>query len=112
MGPPAKVEQEQAVEEEKFTVCVVGADGIRNADWLPWTGKSDCYTVVSVGKGDDFTELFKTEVQNDTLNPVWKEEKEVTIAKDQTLKFSVYDKDLTTSDLLGTAEIPYEDFKK
>jgi len=85
---PVDVEQAAAPPTEKLTVAMVSARGLRDADWLPDTGKSDCYCTLEVAGKE-----YKTKVEKDTLTPIWLEETEVEYTKGDRLRFSVYDAD-------------------
>jgi len=109
-NPDLTAEEEPAELAEpvpKFTVSLVGARGLRNADWLPGSGKSDAYLELKTG-----SKLHhKTAVINDCLEPVWREEcKIMELADDAELEFYVYDKDLVTSTKLGKAVMKHDDF--
>lgn len=90
-----------------ITVAIVGARGLRNTDWVPGTGTSDCYCVLKVAGLED--EVHRTKVLNNTLEPVWKEEAKV---KDfnpdkQSLEFFVWDADFAGyRDFLGKVKLP------
>jgi len=103
--------EEAPVEAEpipKFTVALVGARGLRNADWLPGTGKSDSYLELKTKDKVHHT----TAVINDCLDPLWHEEcKIMELEDDAELEFYVYDKDMVTSTKLGHVTLKSEDFK-
>mmetsp|Transcript_112515 Transcript_112515/g.217998 ORF Transcript_112515/g.217998 Transcript_112515/m.217998 type:complete len:312 (+) Transcript_112515:57-992(+) len=90
-------------------IMVVSASGIRNSDWLPGTGKPDCYcTVKSAEQG---RELFRTKILNDQLAPMWNEEARLIGYKTgESLEFEVWDKDLITSESLGKVTLSPDDF--
>lgn len=74
---------------ERIRVTIVSAQGLRNADW---TGKSDPYCTVMVPSKPQ--SKFKTQVINDTLNPVWNEVHEMPeYRRNDMLKFAVDDYD-------------------
>jgi len=102
--------QEEVVEEEpkpKFSVMIVGARGIRNTDWLPGTGKPDCYCEVKCGDKD----LYKTKTIDNCMVPRWLEEFEVwEFEETSKLEFKVYDKDLVGSDYLGKVVLTADSF--
>jgi len=93
--------------EPALVVTVVGARGLRNSDWLPGSGKPDCYCgVASAGK-----DLYTTRVIEDVLEPVWAEEFEVAeFADGAPLEFFVYDKDYVSTDFLGKAVLEAKDY--
>jgi len=117
--PEAKQEAEQEAQPEtqpeaaavpKVTIAIVGARGLRNADWMPGSGKSDCFCTVSLlGKEE---ELYKTKVMNNTLTPVWNEETEVEVATGESLEFRVYDADVASRDFLGKVKLDSASFEK
>jgi len=89
-------------------IGIMGARGLRAADWLPSAGGSDPYCECEInGK----TRL-RTEVVNDSLNPVWNHEAAVRDYKvGDRLVFRVFDKDFEKqADLLGTATLTPEQF--
>jgi len=91
-----------------YTVMIIGARGIRSADWMPGLGKPDCYCEVrAVGAGASEEPLFVTEVLNSPLEPMWREEAPLRdYMKNQALQFKVWDKDGAGADYLGKAELP------
>jgi len=65
-----------------------------------------CCTVKNAS--DEKLENYTTKVQKATLNPYWNEKLSVTTKKPTTgftIKFSVYDHDMLTSDRLGQADM-------
>lgn len=114
VASPRKAES-PAVEEPqpqppRLTIEVVGARGLRNADWLPGTGKSDCYCIVKVVGNEQV--LHRTKVINDTLEPVWKEEADITLrAANDSLEFCVWDKDAFSSNFLGKVVLESSKFE-
>jgi len=92
-------------------ITINSARGLRNADWLPGTGKSDPYCTCEVqGKLD--LQKIKTKVTNDDLNPVWDHEAEIPgYTVGDALVFNVYDYDFPgPDDLLGTVTLPSHTF--
>mmetsp|Transcript_135766 Transcript_135766/g.378324 ORF Transcript_135766/g.378324 Transcript_135766/m.378324 type:complete len:353 (-) Transcript_135766:142-1200(-) len=89
-----------------ITVAIVGAWGLRDSDWLPFTGKSDCYCTVRV-KGKD-QDAFKTQVIKDSLTPVWKEECEIA-DYGEALEFKVCD---DSGAILGKVQLQSSKFKQ
>lgn len=92
-------------------VTIISARGLRNADWLPGTGKSDPYCTCEV-QGKLALQKIKTKVINDNLNPAWDHEGEIqgySVGDD--LVFNVFDHDFAGSDgLLGTVTVHSRDF--
>jgi len=90
-------------------VCIDRARGLRNADWLPGTGKSDPYCIVKYKA----QEIYRTKIISDNLDPVWNED----FSKDdfisgEPLEFEVWDDDGPAGDdNLGHAVVDYEVFK-
>jgi len=77
-------------------VTVVGARGIRNADWFG-SGASDCFCTFGVVGG----EQLKTKVIQDSLEPFWGHEAELSKrAPGQDLVFQVWDQDPGKPDYL------------
>lgn len=110
---PAEAPAEEVPAEPKTVlwVSMVGARGVRNADtWFPSDdNKSDCYAVLKIaGK-----KVATTEVESDTLEPVWLQEFEI---KDdqwtkEDLEFEVLDEDYAKkADSLGKCTLPFEKF--
>lgn len=83
-------------------VTVVGARGLRNADWL---GKSDPYCVCEVRGKPDAKSRFQTPVIDDCLEPVWDHAGEIAdFGSGDELMFTVMDQDTGgRADLLGKA---------
>jgi len=94
--------------EPKLLITIVGAQGLRNSDWMPGTGgKPDCFCELKSG-GEL---LHTTAVLTDVLEPVWREECVVAeIADGAALEFGVYDKDFVGSDFLGKAVLEAKDY--
>lgn len=93
--------------EPALVLTIVGARGLRNADWIPGQGKSDTYCIVHYeGK-----EIHRTVTVKDTLEPFWRED--VNIQKfdgKQAMTFHLYDQDYLSSDYLGKVELPPQAF--
>jgi len=107
--PPVAASQpeEEAKDDPKLTVTIMSARGLRNADWMPGTGKSDCYVVVKSKE----KELYKTQVIKDSLEPVWMEEVKINDWEDgAALEFHLFDKDLVSSDFLGKVVLEASNF--
>lgn len=96
----------------QFTIKIMGARGLRNADWLPGMGTSDCFCNVKIAGKDDDSSLFQTKTINDTLTPVWQEEAQIfELAENEDLEFSIWDEDAAKApDFLGKAVLKYSDF--
>jgi len=102
----------------KLTIKIMGARGLRNADWFPGAGASDCFCKVKVvgaappAEGEEETCLMKTQTINNTLTPIWQEEQEIEGYNDgDSLEFSVWDEDTAKApDLLGKVVLKKEDF--
>lgn len=94
----------------RLSVTIVGAQGLRDADWLPGTGKSDPYCVCEV-PGKRHTR-FRTEVIANTLEPVWNKTCEFDYTPNDPLEFIVFDKDVwpKSDDFLGKAVLLGEKF--
>lgn len=80
-------------DEPAVTVTVVGARGLRNADWLPGPGSSsETYVVVKM----DGKELHTTKAIGDSLEPFWREEMTIPDwAVGQRVEFEIYDRKLS-----------------
>eukprot|EP00439_Symbiodinium_sp_Y106_P010558 s3237_g1.t1 len=78
---------------------VLSARGLRDADWLPGSKGSDPFCEVTV-PGKSF--FFKTEVIEDTRDPVWNASTELGTSPTDVLHFAVFDMDKKKkSDRLG-----------
>jgi len=108
LAPGEPEEGTPEVGEPRLVISIVGAQGVRNSDWMPGTGgKPDCYCEVTAGGQT----LHTTAVLTDVLEPVWQEEcKVASIAEGAALEFSVYDKDFVGSDFLGKAVLEAKDY--
>eukprot|EP00931_Biecheleriopsis_adriatica_P042797 TRINITY_DN24411_c0_g1_i1.p1 TRINITY_DN24411_c0_g1~~TRINITY_DN24411_c0_g1_i1.p1 ORF type:complete len:558 (+),score=124.10 TRINITY_DN24411_c0_g1_i1:58-1731(+) len=87
-------------------VTIVGAKGLRDADWAPGGGGSDPYCHVSIqGQGSG---SFKTATISDTQHPQWNETHLLNdFHEGDTLLVTVMDSDYGKSDdLLGQVRIP------
>mmetsp|Transcript_33842 Transcript_33842/g.91588 ORF Transcript_33842/g.91588 Transcript_33842/m.91588 type:complete len:384 (-) Transcript_33842:16-1167(-) len=92
-----------------FTVHIVSARGLRDADWLPGYNKSDCEVRLLI----DGVELYKTKVIPDCLEPVWNEQVAITSWQEgQPLEFCIQDDDLTSTENLGKVTLPPSAFDK
>mmetsp|Transcript_74173 Transcript_74173/g.146964 ORF Transcript_74173/g.146964 Transcript_74173/m.146964 type:complete len:400 (-) Transcript_74173:111-1310(-) len=94
--------------DSKLMVTVVGTLGLRNANWFPGTGKSDCYCVLRTMSDQ---QLHTTKIVNDTLDPMWNEEVEVEYVPGESLEFGIWDKDLVRNNFLGRAVLDIKDFE-
>jgi len=91
-------------------MVIVGARGLRDADWVPGTGKSDPYCTCEVLSRPEATKV-QTSVINDTCEPTWDHEAEIAgFQPGDVLVFKVYDQDLGKSDFLGTVSLKSEQF--
>lgn len=108
---PSTVAPEEKVEEEaagphSLRICIVGARGLRNADLrILGGGKSDPYCICEVlGKPET---KIRTEAIDDTTEPTWDHWAKIPeFAKDDTLVFTVWDKDrFKHDDFLGRAMV-------
>mmetsp|Transcript_51056 Transcript_51056/g.158289 ORF Transcript_51056/g.158289 Transcript_51056/m.158289 type:complete len:352 (-) Transcript_51056:95-1150(-) len=90
----------------QLVITIVGARGVRGADWLPGKAKPDCYCeVTSAGKT-----LHTSQPLRNRCEPHWNEECQVAEFSKGPLEFSVYDQDARGRDLLGAAQLQPEDF--
>ena len=91
-------------------LTIVSARGLRDADWIPGSGKSDPYCVCEIA-GKPKVPKVQTKVINNNLNPVWEHDAEVSgFEQGDTLVFKVYDKDTLKSDLLGELHLDSAQF--
>jgi hypothetical protein len=96
----------QAAKVYGLAVTLVGARGLRNADWAPvGFGKSDPYCSVQL-QGKPSTKYTTRVVWND-LNPTWDEKTEIKeYCQGEALEFSIYDRDPgKKDDFLGHARL-------
>lgn len=92
------------------TIEVIGARGLRNADWMIGQGKSDCYCTCTI----DGQQKLRTPIVKDSLDPVWEYEAELKERQPgQHLDLAVFDKDLgMNSDFLGKARLLASHFER
>lgn len=104
---PAAIEEVEKDPAVKLTIMIIGARGLRRADWLPGMGMSKSFCQLKIaGKGDGSC-LFQTKTINNTLTPLWRQETDITNFDDKaSLEFSVWDED----DSLGKAVLKNDDF--
>eukprot|EP00930_Biecheleria_cincta_P002320 TRINITY_DN103330_c0_g1_i1.p1 TRINITY_DN103330_c0_g1~~TRINITY_DN103330_c0_g1_i1.p1 ORF type:complete len:817 (+),score=141.41 TRINITY_DN103330_c0_g1_i1:31-2481(+) len=103
----AKLGNEEKNDEEErlaLRVRILSARGLRNADFQPFNGKSDCFCqCVLVGKAHSMVE---TKVVDDDLDPHWNEEFVIKYyTPGDFIKFTVLDQDneyIKAPDLLGS----------
>jgi len=90
-------------------VVIVGARGLRNADWL-CNGVSDPYCVCEID-GKPAVKI-KTKTVANSLNPAWNHEGQlVGYTPRDSLTFSIYDSDIGKSDdFLGRMTLPSSEF--
>merc|ERR1712048_684074 len=95
------------VVQPRVKVTIVGARGLRNADWV---GKSDPYCICEI-PGKSYSK-FLTEVVNNCLNPEWNHEADVSgYAIEDPLTFTVKDKDpMKKDDALGSITLMSDQF--
>jgi Ca2+-binding EF-hand superfamily protein len=83
----------------RIRIKIISAQGLRKADA---TGNSDPFVVCEIpGKGM----ICKTKVQQNTQKPVWDYDHITQYTPGHSLKFSVWDSDTLSSDLLGESEL-------
>lgn len=97
-------EQEREQERPALRVAIRSARGLRNADWLPFTGKSDSFCqCMLVGKPHSMVE---TTIVRDDLDPEWNEEFVIMqYTPGDLIKFTVLDQDndyFKSPDFLGS----------
>jgi len=99
---PVEETPEPSPDAPKLTLTVVGASGLRNAGWLPGSGKSDCYCIVKYqGK-----EVFRTSTIANSLDPIWMDECDIPdYADDEPLEFGLFDRDWMRSHSLGQVRL-------
>jgi len=103
-APADPIEPEAA--KPMMTITIIGARGIRNSDWLPGSGKPDCYCVAKkAGKI-----LHKTETITDSLAPQWSEEFDVFDYNGEEFEFNVWDSDVIGEEFLGKVVLKPEQF--
>jgi len=101
--------KDQVVETvpNQLVVTIVGVRGLRDADWLPGTGKPYCHCDLTTGR----LVLHTTSGIPNTPEPTWCDECRVTdIALGSPLTFTVYDKDHLGVDMLGQATLQSKDY--
>jgi len=98
---------EQGEPKPTFTVSILGARGIRDSDWLPGSGKPDCYCVAMQGG----KEIYRTKTIDNSLMPRWAEDFDVFEYNDGAeLEFKVWDSDVGGADCLGKVVLTNEQF--
>jgi len=93
-------------EKKQLTVVMVGARGLRNADWSPFSDdKSDPYCICEIPDKPD--SKIRTRTIDNNLDPVWNHEAFVQgWEPGDPLKFTVWDKDFGKKDqCLGTVTL-------
>jgi len=96
--------------DQTLKITIASARGLRDADWMPGSGKSDPYCNCEiVGKK---APKIQTKVINNTCDPVWEHQAEmVGYSPGDVLLFKIYDQDFgTQDDFLGKASIASEQF--
>lgn len=94
----------------KLAVMIVGARNLRDTDWFSGPDRFFYCTFKPTGWDDGL--VYSTRWINDVVDPVWKEEAEVTDYQlGDALEFNVWDADADDqSELLGTARLECEHF--
>mmetsp|Transcript_28470 Transcript_28470/g.88560 ORF Transcript_28470/g.88560 Transcript_28470/m.88560 type:complete len:362 (+) Transcript_28470:83-1168(+) len=108
-APRQKKGDGKAQGEPKLLISVVGARGLRESDWMPGSGKPDCYCEVKTGN----LLLHTTRVIDNACEPLWAEECKVSdLADGSPLEFHVHDKDAVGSDFLGSATLSAKEYMR
>lgn len=109
LKPESPVVSETSFDQKPgMTVTIIGTRGLRNADWFPGVGNSDCYCVLRTFSDQ---QLHKTQVINNTIDPKWNEEVEVQCAYGESFEFGIWEDDLKRSNFLGRAVLECKDFE-
>ncbi|CAL1127430.1 unnamed protein product [Cladocopium goreaui] len=88
--------------QETLRVTICSARNLRDADWLPGSKGSDPFCEVIV----DGKVIFKTEVVENSSDPVWDATTELLVAATDVLEFKISDYDeIGKADLLGRVSI-------
>eukprot|EP00929_Paragymnodinium_shiwhaense_P068310 TRINITY_DN34328_c0_g1_i1.p1 TRINITY_DN34328_c0_g1~~TRINITY_DN34328_c0_g1_i1.p1 ORF type:complete len:913 (+),score=183.54 TRINITY_DN34328_c0_g1_i1:79-2817(+) len=91
-------------------ITIVAARGLSKAsESLIFTDKCNTFCVCKiVGDNEQFKRAaIKTELKEDTAEPVWNHSGELAVCMDQTLEFSVWDHNFVKEDkLMGSASLP------
>eukprot|EP00931_Biecheleriopsis_adriatica_P023457 TRINITY_DN14805_c0_g1_i1.p1 TRINITY_DN14805_c0_g1~~TRINITY_DN14805_c0_g1_i1.p1 ORF type:complete len:295 (+),score=105.79 TRINITY_DN14805_c0_g1_i1:76-885(+) len=88
----------------ELEVTMASAKNLRDADWMP--GGSDPYCRCE-GIGRTKAKI-ETKVVDNKRDPVWNHTEKMVIGHDDSLKFTVYDKDVgDADDLLSDVELPF-----
>jgi len=108
MGEPALA---SGVCSGPLRISILGASGLRNADWAPGTGVSDPYCTCEI-RGKPHAAKIETHVVKNNLDPTWDYEAELPeFAAGDCLVFKVCDQDFGKSDdFLGTLSLMSEQF--
>lgn len=95
---------------KRLRVKIIGARGLRAADWALTGGKSDPYCVCEI-VGKPYSKVETPVIWKD-LNPVWNFESEINdFALGDSLVFNVWDKDLGKApDFLGKLTLTHDQF--
>mmetsp|Transcript_76677 Transcript_76677/g.232423 ORF Transcript_76677/g.232423 Transcript_76677/m.232423 type:complete len:256 (-) Transcript_76677:39-806(-) len=118
-SPPREVSkhvhQEDEVQDDfsgqMLKIVIISAKGLRDADPVPFQGKSDPYCVCEI-QGRPKSRV-QTEVVSGSRNPEWNFEAELENYQPGTpLIFTVYDQDYNMDDFLGTVTLDGEKFRK
>eukprot|EP00435_Cladocopium_sp_Y103_P028501 s2813_g7.t1 len=89
-------------DKETLRITIVSARNLRDADWLPGSKGSDPFCEVIV----DGKVIFKTEVVENSSDPVWDATTELLVAATDVLEFKISDYDeIGKADLLGRVSI-------
>uniref|UniRef100_A0A7S1RHW8 C2 domain-containing protein n=1 Tax=Alexandrium catenella TaxID=2925 RepID=A0A7S1RHW8_ALECA len=103
--PSPKTSVQVGPTSQPLKVRIVSARGLRNADWMPGSGKSDVYCVCSIIGKPHMTS--RTITCNNTLEPAWNHEAEFEDYQNcDCLQFDLMDKDISflkKDDHLGRA---------
>jgi len=107
--PPSSFGNVGPQQQVMLKVTIMRAAHLRNADWMPGTGKSDPYCTCEI-VGKPSTKFTSHTVDND-LNPVWNHAGEIReYIYGDTLLFTVYNSNMMKDSVLGRASLSTSQF--
>lgn len=107
----SSIQPSPVCEQTPLKVWILGASGLRDADWVPGSGVSDPYCICELQGKPESAKIQTQVIQND-CNPTWNYEAALPDYEfGDDLVFKVYDKDTGKSDdFLGTLTLPNDFF--
>jgi C2 domain len=112
MRPPTCAQIHAKIKE--VGVEILGAEDLFNADWKPNSkDESDPYVKLMARVGSSWSQVGKTKVVQNSLNPTWDKHFLIKADKVEAIRMEVWDQDrFSRNDYLGEMEMSVEEFTR